>query len=44
MGLRKQLNGGCQTMTFKPNPTNDLNEIYAVIPTPPELRGPPTDW
>ena len=27
-------------MTFKHNPTNDLNETCAVIPTPAEPRGP----
>ena len=30
-------------MFYKPNPYNDPNEIYAVIPTPAELGG-PTDW
>jgi hypothetical protein len=31
-------------MSFKPDPAIDPNEAYAVIPTPAELRGPPTDW
>ena len=26
------------------DPANDLNDAYAVIPTPAELRGPPPDW
>jgi hypothetical protein len=30
-------------MIYKPDPANDPNEIYAVIPTPAELGG-PTDW
>jgi hypothetical protein len=30
-------------MPYKPDPANDPNEIYAVIPTPAELGG-PTDW
>ena len=30
-------------MTWKPDPANDPNEAYAVIPTPVELRGPPVD-
>ena len=30
-------------MSYKPNPSNDPNEIYAVIPTPAELGG-PADW
>ena len=30
-------------MTFKPDPKNDPNEAYAVIPMPARLRGPPTD-
>ena len=29
---------------WKPDPTNDPNEAYAVNPTPAKLRGPPTDW
>ena len=31
-------------MTYRPDPANDPNDAYAVIPTPAELRGPPTDW
>jgi hypothetical protein len=27
-------------MPYKPDPANDPNEIYAVIPTPAELGGP----
>jgi len=30
-------------MSYKPDPDNDPNEIYAVIATPAELGG-PTDW
>ena len=26
------------------DPANDPNDACAVIPTPAELRGPPTDW
>ena len=31
-------------MSYRPDPANDPNEAYAVIPTPAKLRGPPTDW
>jgi hypothetical protein len=31
-------------MSFYPDPANDPNEAYAVIPTPAKLRGPPKDW
>jgi len=27
-------------MSYRPDPDNDLNEAYAVIPMPAELRGP----
>ena len=30
-------------MSYRPDPDNDLNEAYAVIPMPEELRG-PADW
>jgi hypothetical protein len=30
-------------MSYRPDPDNDLNEAYAVIPMPAELRG-PADW
>jgi len=30
-------------MSYKPDPANDPNDAYAVIPTPAELGG-PTDW
>jgi hypothetical protein len=31
-------------MSFRPDPANDPNDAYAVIPMPAKLRGPPTDW
>ena len=31
-------------MSYRPDPANDPNEAYAVIPMPARLRGPPTDW
>ena len=31
-------------MSYKPDPANDPNEAYAVIPMPAKLRGPPTGW
>ena len=31
-------------MSFKPDPANDPNYAYAVIPAPAGLRGPLTDW
>jgi hypothetical protein len=31
-------------MSYQPDPANDPNDAYAVISTPAELRGPPTDW
>ena len=30
-------------MSYRPDPDNDLNEAYAVIPMPAELRG-AADW
>jgi hypothetical protein len=30
-------------MSYHPDPANDPNDTYAVIPTPAELGG-PTDW
>jgi len=30
-------------MSYHPDPNNDPNEAYAVIPMPAELRG-PADW
>ena len=39
-------NGVCRKCLamYKPDPADDPNDAYAVIPTPAELRGPPTDW
>jgi hypothetical protein len=31
-------------MSYHLDPDNDPNEAYAVIPMPPELRGPPEWW
>ena len=31
-------------MSYHPDPANDPNDAYAVIPMPAKLRGPPTGW
>jgi hypothetical protein len=31
-------------MSYHLDPDNDPNEAYALIPMPPELRGPPEWW
>jgi hypothetical protein len=31
-------------MSYHPDPAADPNDAYAVIATPAELQGPPTDW
>ena len=31
-------------MSYRPDPANDPNDAYAVVPMRARLRGPPTDW